>query len=153
MHKSRLLPPFVLQLRPSRLWLGLVTAVLLLSALTLACYQPALLWLLPVQCVLAWQAVRANGWWCRRPVQGIEVDATGRMRWQYADASLVVQVRDDSFIAAACCIVTVTASGRRRSILLLPDSAEAEGLRQLRVYLRWFHSGTEADPPAVLKHP
>ena len=153
MHKARLLPPFALQLRPSRRWLGLVLASLILSMALLLIYLPHWLAMIPCQCLLAWYAVRANGWWHRQRVQRIEVDGLGRMRWQRGSEVMDVLLRDDSFVSPLFVIVNVMAAGRRRSCLLLPDSADQEALRQLRVYLLWFHPDAEQAAPAVLESP
>jgi toxin CptA len=153
MRSRQLLPPFALTIRPSRYWLVLLSGLLLLSAVSVLRYVEDLWWLLPLQCVLGWLALRGNGWWWRSSLQGIAVDSLGRMHWHYADRSLVVSPADDCFISPFLIIVNVMAAGRRHSCLLLPDSAEAEALRQLRVYLLWFHAGVETDPSAVVEHP
>ncbi|WP_159878044.1 protein YgfX [Aquitalea denitrificans] len=153
MHKVRLLPPFALQLRPSRRWLGLVLASLCLSIVLLLIYLPYWSAMIPCQCLLAWFAVRANGWWNPHGVQRIEVDGLGRMRWQRDGDLAEVVLRDDSFVSPLFVIVNVMAAGRRRSCLLLPDSADHEALRQLRVYLLWFHPEAEQAAPAVLENP
>lgn len=153
MRSRQSLPPFELTIRPSRYWLGLLCSLWLLSALAVLIYVDDLWWLLPLQGVLGWLALRANGWWRRNPLQGIAVDSLGRMHWHYAERSLVVLPEDDCFISPFLIIVNVMAAGRRHSCLLLPDSAEAEALRQLRVYLLWFHAGVETNPSAVVEHP
>lgn len=153
MRSRQLLPPFALSIRPSRYWLGVLTSLLLLSAVVVLGYVDELWWLLPLQCALGCLALRANGWWRRSPLQGIAVDGLGRMHWHYADHTLAVLPRDDCFISPFLIIVNVMAAGRRHSCLLLPDSAEAEALRQLRVYLLWFHADVETDPSAVVEHP
>lgn len=153
MHRARLLPPFALQPRPSRLWLGLVLASLTLSLALVVIYMPNWLAIFPCQCLLACCALRANGWWHRQRVQRIEVDGLGRMRWQRGSEVIDVLLRDDSFVSPLFVIVNVMAAGRRRSCLLLPDSADQEALRQLRVYLLWFHPEARQAAPAVLESP
>jgi len=153
MHKARLLPPFALQLRPSRIFLILVFCVLALSAVLLMLYQPRMWALIPLQCLLGWIALRTNGWAKRQTVRRIEVDAQGRMLWLQGDRVLHVQLRDDCFVSPWFVIVNVTSAGRRHSCLLLPDSADLEALRQLRVYLLWFHPEAKRDTPAVLENP
>ncbi|PXX50555.1 protein YgfX [Aquitalea magnusonii] len=153
MRARQLLPPFALRIRPSRYWLGLLSGLLLLSAVLVLVYVADLWWLLPLQCLLGWQALRANGWWRRRPLQAIAVDGLGRMYWHYAGCALEVVPGDDCFISPFLLIVNVTAAGRRHSCLLLPDSAEAQALRQLRVYLLWFHADVATEPSAVVEHP
>jgi len=150
MHREQQIPPFVLQLRPSRYWMRLVLVILLLSVLLMPYFLSGwILLLLPVQCVLAWHALRAVGWWNPRAVQGIEVDAGGRMSWTRAGERLAVQVCDNSFISADLVLLNVRENGRKRSCLLLKDSADAEALRQLRVYLLWFHPAPENDSATV----
>lgn len=153
MHKARLLPPFALQLRPSRIFLLLVLCVLALSAVLLMLYQPRMWALLPCQFLLGWLALRANGWGNPDRVRRIEVDAHGRMQCLQGNRTVEVQLRDDCFVFPLFVIVNVTAAGRRHSCLLLPDSADQEALRQLRVYLLWFHPEAERLTPAVLENP
>lgn len=153
MRSRQLLPPFALGIRPSRYWLVLVSGLLLMSALLVLWYVADLWWLLPVQCVLGWLALHANGWWGRDRLLGITVDGVGHMHWHHADRTFEVLPRDDCFISPLFIIVNVMAAGRRHSCLLLPDSAEAQALRQLRVYLLWFHADVETDPSAVVEHP
>lgn len=153
MHKARLLPPFALQLRPSRRWLWLVLASLCVSITLLLIYLPQWFAMIPCQCVLAWYAVRANGWWNPHGVKRIEVDGLGRMRWHLGSVETEVVLRDDSFVSPLFVIVNVMAAGRRRSCLLLPDSADQDALRQLRVYLLWFYPEAEQAEPAVLENP
>ncbi len=153
MHKARLLPPFALQLRPSRIFLLLVLCVLALSAVLLMLYQPRMWALLPCQFLLGCLALRANGWGNPNRVRRIEVDAHGRMQCLQGDRTVEVQLRDDCFVSPLFVIVNVTAAGRRHSCLLLPDSADQEALRQLRVYLLWFHPEAERLTPAVLENP
>ncbi|NWK76345.1 protein YgfX [Aquitalea sp. LB_tupeE] len=153
MHKARLLPPFALQLRPSRIFLILVLCVLALSAVLLMLYQPRMWALIPLQCLLGWFALRTNGWGNSHRVLRIEVDAHGRMWWLQTDQVMQVQLRDHCFVSPLFVIVNVTAAGRHHRCLLLPDSADQEALRQLRVYLLWFHPEAERDTPAVLEKP
>ena len=153
MHKARLLPPFALQLRPSRICLCLVLGVVALSTVLLMLYQPRMWALLPCQFLLGWLALRANGWGNPQSVRRIEVDAQGRMLWLQGDQALEVRLCDDCFVSPLFVIVNVTAAGRRHSCLLLPDSADLEALRQLRVYLLWFHPEAKRDTPAVLENP
>lgn len=153
MPQARLLPPFALQLRPSRIWLRLVLASLCLSVVLLLIYLPRWAAMIPCQCLLAWLALRANGWWSPHGVQRIEVDGQGRMRWYQGRDVAEVLPRDDSFVSPLFVIVNVMAAGRRHSCLLLPDSADQAALRQLRVYLLWFHPVAAPDSPAALEGP
>jgi len=65
-----------------------------------------------------------------------------RLEWQD------VEVLDDSFVSLALVVLRYRAAGRRmRSLVLLPDSADPDDLRRLRVSLRWtrrIRSGTSS---------
>jgi toxin CptA len=65
-----------------------------------------------------------------------------------ADGSLAIRARDDDwqpaldlpqrFVSPALCVLRLARTKRLRpSLVLLPDSAEADDLRRLRVSLRW----------------
>nr|WP_199066345.1 protein YgfX [Chromobacterium sp. ASV5] len=142
------LPPFALSLRPSPCWLALVASAWLLSSLAILAHLP---WhwagLVPVEALLALWALRANGWWARdfHPCL-LQVDAYGALTLHYPDGrEEPAQVLDDSFVSPWLIVLNVKAAGRRRSVMLWPDSAAAEGRRQLRVYLLWFAAEPQAD--------
>jgi len=89
---------------------------------------------------LAWawhlaQALR-QGRGCPR---ALELDAQGTARWQDGSRQWhEAEVLDSSYVSGWLVVVNLGASGRRgRSLVLLPDCAAAEELRQLRVWLRW----------------
>ncbi|MTD33836.1 protein YgfX [Paludibacterium denitrificans] len=142
---SHQLPPFGLNLRPSRLWLALVLlAVVAFSAVVLR-YLP-LAWsaLLPLPVLLGLGCLRANGWWHgRQAVRRLEVDAAGRLTLWFGTTAVAAQVLDDSFVSPWLVVLNVKAEGRRHAVMLWPDSTDAESLRRLRVYLLWF----EGQPP------
>lgn len=49
-----------------------------------------------------------------------------------------IAVHDDSFVSAALIVLRCrTADGQAHALALLPDSADADALRRLRVWLRW----------------
>jgi hypothetical protein len=123
----------------------LVLGVLALSTVLLMLYQPRMWALLPCQFLLGWLALRANGWAIRK--------ACGVSKWMPKAACSGCKVTrplkwlcDDCFVSPLFVIVNVTAAGRRHSCLLLPDSADQEALRQLRVYLLWFHRKKSRTP-------
>ena len=56
----------------------------------------------------------------------------GRAEWSD------VEVLDDSFVSTALIVVRYRTADRQvRALTLLPDSADADTLRRLRVSLRW----------------
>jgi hypothetical protein len=56
-------------------------------------------------------------------------DGTGQ--WQEAE------ILPGSYVSGWLIVLILGAGRRRRSLVLLPDAAEAEELRRLRVWLRW----------------
>jgi toxin CptA len=126
-----------IELKPSRL-LGLLLAAMLLLALA-AVYWAAL----PraVQLALAVGAAGLAGWaWHRAsPTASLRIDPDGQLqcldvtaRWRDAD------VLGDSFVSTVLIVLRYRVPGQPvRSLALLPDSAEADALRRLRVSLRW----------------
>jgi hypothetical protein len=105
MHKARLLPPFALQLRPSRHGCGWCWQAVRLHY-PVADLPAAMVAMLPCQCVLAWYALRANGWWNPHGVKRIEVDGLGRMRWHLGSVETEVVLRDDCFVSP--CLLSST---------------------------------------------
>ncbi len=75
----------------------------------------------------------------KRAVQALELGAEGKARWQdgagqWHDA----QILASSYVSAWLVVMNLGANaGPTRSVVLLPDSAAAEDLRRLRVWLRW----------------
>ncbi|MFZ5574400.1 MAG: protein YgfX [Pseudomonadota bacterium] len=132
------------ELKPSRS-LGLLLAgmtVLAWGALGLATLP---LWArlglgigLGVLAVRAWRAVSRPG--------RLRVLADGRVqRLDATDAWEELAVCGDSFVSAALIVLRYrTADGRAHALTLLPDSADADALRRLRVSLRWA-SRTRSD--------
>jgi len=78
------------------------------------------------------------GGWRARPGARLRVAAGGRLQclddaleWRDAD------VLGDSFVSTGLIVLRYRMAGKVRTLTLLPDSAEAEDLRRLRVSLRW----------------
>ena len=126
-----------IELKPSR-WLGLLLlgmAVLALVAIGRAALP------VPVQLTLgvaviglaAWGGLRA------RLGTGLRLAADGRLQcrddtMEWRDA----EVLGDSFVSTGLIVLRYRpAGGPVRTLTLLPDSAAADGLRRLRVSLRW----------------
>lgn len=138
------LKPIAVALRPSRL-LTLVLGAVGLGAMALVWTMP-----LPValQALLMLAIVASAGdavWryaWLRAPqsIQQLEVNHKGALRclmpahdWQAA------QVLGSSTVTPWLTVLNLRLEGRRfaRHVVLLPDMAEHDTLRQLRVWLRW----------------
>ncbi|MBI5908690.1 MAG: hypothetical protein HY848_01850 [Betaproteobacteria bacterium] len=128
-------------LRPSGI---LALALTVMAGAALACARISLpdLAFLPVAAgiALAWtwhvaQALQRG----RRPLRALELRAKDSARWQ--DGSGLWQegeILPSSYASDWLVVVNLRASGRRgRSLVLLPDCAAAEELRQLRIWLRW----------------
>ena len=139
------LQPFAVAMRPSRLWLALVLASWLAYALLLLNYLPAAyLFSLPAAAFFAWRAARAGGWrrdaWLR-----VEVDPRGGLSLCSAAGCQEAMALDDSFVTPLLTVLNLRLDGRRVSLMLWPDSADAEARRRIRVYLLWFHPPQPSD--------
>ncbi|MCL5059579.1 MAG: hypothetical protein M1449_03090 [Candidatus Thermoplasmatota archaeon] len=86
--------------------------------------------------------VTGLGVWGRRrasPPASLRIAADGRLQCldgtaEWRDA----EVEDDSFVATALIVLRYRMAGQHvRTLTLLPDSADADDLRRLRVSLRW----------------
>jgi toxin CptA len=126
-----------IELRPSRQLAVLQVGVLLLALV--AVVQAAM----PAGLKLA-AALGLVGLWLRerrrRPHPGtLRLAADGRLQAvDDAAAWRDVEVLGDSFVAPALIVLRYRIPGQpARSLALLPDSADAESLRRLRVSLRW----------------
>ena len=75
----------------------------------------------------------------RRAVRALAIAPKGDVRWQdgagrWAEAAIGA----GSFVSSWLVVVTLATAGHgSRALVLLPDCAAAEELRQLRVWLRW----------------
>lgn len=145
MGRRQRLEPFGFELRPSRLWLVLVAAAGAGLSLTVIRYLPtAWLALSPLAVLLAWWALRADGWFEARRFRRLEVDGLGRLSL-LGESALPARVLDDCFVTPWLTVLNVRIDGRRRSLMLWPDSALADGRRQLRAYLLWFQAADKTD--------
>jgi toxin CptA len=133
-----------IELKPSRL-LGLLLlggVALALVALDLADIPAT------AALVLGTAVVGLGVWGWRRaaPRVNLRIAADGRLQCladstEWRDA----EVLDDSFVSTGLIVVRCrTADGPVRTLTLLPDSADADDLRRLRVSLRWA-SRTRSD--------
>jgi toxin CptA len=80
-----------------------------------------------------------------RPGARLRVAADGRLQClddatEWRDAAVL----GDSFVSTGLIVLRYRMAGKVRTLTLLPDSAEAEDLRRLRVSLRWA-SRTRSD--------
>lgn len=128
-------------LRPSRI---LALALTVMAGAGLACAWISLpdLAFLPVAAgiALAWawhlaQALQRG----RRSLRVLELGAKGSARWQDGSRQWHEdEILPSSYVSSWLVVVNLGAGGRRgRSLVLLPDCAAAEELRQLRIWLRW----------------
>lgn len=73
-------------------------------------------------------------------VTHLSLAQTSKLQLTYKDGTQAeVRVLESSFVSPYLTALNLqeVETGRRLSILLLPDSAESNGFRQLRVWLRW----------------
>ncbi|MBU1223217.1 MAG: hypothetical protein KKA22_12305 [Gammaproteobacteria bacterium] len=82
--------------------------------------------------LVAWGGQRA------RPRTRLRIAADGRLQcldeaMEWRDA----EVLGDSFVSTGLIVLRYRMTGQVRSLTLLPDSADADDLRRLRVALRW----------------
>jgi toxin CptA len=79
------------------------------------------------------------GWRQAAPMTRLRIAADGRLqslddRAEWCD----VEVLDDSFVSPRLIVLRYRAADRRvHALTLLPDSADADSLRRLRMSLRW----------------
>jgi len=125
-----------IELKPSRR-LGLLLrgmAALALLAVGLAALP------VPVRLTLGVIVIGLAVWGERRSRPGarLRVAADGRLQcldeaMEWRDAAVL----GDSFVSTGLIVLRYRMAGKVRTLTLLPDSAEAEDLRRLRVSLRW----------------
>jgi len=114
----------LLPLAPPPLWSKLALAVLLLSSLLYYLRRDA--WLqLPASCI------------------GLVLEGNGAILLRRDGVRLPCEILHDSLVMPYLTVLNVLPQGARfaRSVVVLPDSLEAESFRQLRVWLKW---GTQA---------
>ncbi len=136
-------PNVLLELNPSRQWralcLGLLAVVCLLLPLSGAAKSVQCLVLAgTVLAVLV--ALRENGWVGGRPPPAVSHGPDGwRLREQVASDWRATRLRTDYLVTGWLVILRFQEpAGRARSVLVLPDMADPEGLRRLRMVLRWW---------------
>jgi toxin CptA len=126
-----------IELKPSRR-LGLLLAGMLLLALV-AGYRAALPAGLQVALGAAMTGWAALGWRRLSPTAGLRIAGDGRLQGlddtgEWRDA----EVLGDSFVSTVLIVLRYRiGSSQARCLTLLPDSADADDLRRLRVSLRW----------------
>jgi toxin CptA len=145
--------PTQIEFQPSRQLRALVAAmsVLALGAIALASLPSA------VRLVLAGvllASVVAGLHRLRQPLPRLRLAANGQILIGLGDDRRATEVLPSSFVAPALCVLRLrTDDGRIYSLTLLPDSADADALRRLRVSLRWVGPASRtrsgrADPDA-----
>ncbi len=126
-----------IELKPSRR-LGLLLAgmlLLALAAISLAALPGSLQWMLG----LVATGLSVRGWRGSAPIARLRIAADGRLQClddvaEWRDAEIL----GDSFVSTALIVMRLRMADRRvLTLVLLPDSADAETLRRLRVSLRW----------------
>ncbi|MFO1234227.1 MAG: protein YgfX [Rivihabitans pingtungensis] len=136
--------PFVAPLRRSpRLLAALLAAYaaawLAISQLPLA---PALL-AVALSGLALWRGLRQQGW-LGAPLPQLEVSARGELIAHWPSHAEQVGVRADSLALPWLIVLKLNTQRGRLALLLTVDSAPADALRRLRVYLRWAQPTTVA---------
>lgn len=126
-----------IELKPSRL-LGLLLAGMLalaLIAVQLAALPGAVRWTLGI----AAAGLSGWGWWRARGLETLRIDRDGQLQCRDREGAWrEVEVLGDSLVSAVLIVLRYrTTAGQVRSLVLLPDSADSDALRRLRVTLRW----------------
>ena len=127
-----------IELKPSR-WLGLLLlgmAALALAAIALAALPAT------IRLVLAVGVIGLVAWRWRRARSACDLRIKGDGRLQCRDGQgewRDIEVLGDTLVSTALVVLRyrIAASDGVRSLVLLPDSADADDLRRLRVSLRW----------------
>jgi toxin CptA len=125
-----------IELKPSRR-LGLLLIGMLLLALS-AIAQAALPTEAKIALAVGAFALGWRAWISARPRERLRLASEGRL--QYYDGGEAwrdVDVRGESFVSPVLIVLRYEAGDEVRTLTLLPDSADAEVLRRLRVSLRW----------------
>jgi len=144
MTAPRRLPPLRIELRPSFLLAGVLGGGHLLAMVAAAVALRDLELVLPACATLAvhgWLAVRRHAL-LRHPRSIValelssEVDCTARRR---DHATFRCRVSSSSYLTHVLIVLTLVRDGGLlpARIVVMPDSSSADGLRRLRVRLRW----------------
>lgn len=136
--------PIHLNLQPSILLASIIGFVVLMMSLVLI-FLPlsaAFKWPLLVLIVIASiHSIRRYALLTSATaVTHLSLAQTSKLQLTYKDGTQAeVRVLESSFVSPYLTALNLqeVETGRRLSILLLPDSAESNGFRQLRVWLRW----------------
>ncbi len=131
-------------LRPFRVTLRRSRLALLLFCLLAASFALALLYwhgpwlLLLVDLALLLACLQNEGWLAnrRRPLC-LDVSASGVLSAVFADGCELWLLDGNSRSSPWLSVVMAHAGSQKRRLTLWPDSADADGLRKLRVFLRW----------------
>jgi toxin CptA len=130
-----------IELKPSRLLglLGLLLAAMLLLALV-AIYFAALPDSLRLALGGAVAGLAGWGWWRMPPMASLRLGADGKLQCQDDTAAWRdLEVLGDSFVSTVLIVLRYRIPGQPvRVLTLLPDSADADDLRRLRMSLRWI---------------
>lgn len=142
------LTPFSLTPIRSRYALAMLLAVLALAMQAAWHVPPAGLLAAPLLLWPLWRAARQSGW-LGAALPELAVTARGELILQHAGYAEAVSVAADSYVSPWLVVLQLDTLHGRQTLLLTVDSAPADALRRLRVYLRWRiapHCGASAHP-------
>jgi len=136
--------PIHLNLQPSILLATIIGFVVLIMSIILILLplNPAFKWpLLALMAIASVYSIRRYALLTSAiSVTHLSLTQTSKLQLIYKNAKQAeVRVLESSFVSPYLTALNLQEieTGRRLSILLLPDSAEPNGFRQLRVWLRW----------------
>ncbi|MGL6071351.1 protein YgfX [Craterilacuibacter sp.] len=136
------LRPFRVALRPSRLALALSCLFALWLALTVLLWG-APSWVLVLDGLLLCAILQREGWLpSRQRPRHLDVSLSGVLSADFADGTQTLSLSGRSWVTPWLCVLIARTHTRRVLLPLWPDSADADALRKLRVYLRW-----QPEPP------
>lgn len=141
-------PAFAVPLRPSRLLRQLVGVSLLLAVWAGAhAFESAGLAGYAVLAMaaagLALRSLQPGG---RGAASGLAVDARGELWLEEAGCACQVVRLPGGLVSPWLTVLRLQTGECRRLLVLLPDSASSDSLRQLRVYLDWYRPRAVAAP-------
>lgn len=137
--------PVPLQINPVSKWRrGFLLLIFLLAEITcIACISMQALWVIGLLAILP--IILIFYWRQPEPVQGLIAQASGEIELQNRQGERqFMQLLPSTVVTPLLIILHLKGTGRRQSVVLWPDSASAESLRQWRVWLRWIWPSLQA---------
>ncbi len=150
----------VIQLKPSRLLLGLLSCVSIISCIILAQLPvlPVIKWLL-ITTVMVWTVylvLRDVLLYLPQSWQSLEVNSLGQLKLTNKQGrQFTLELARTTFIHSFMIILNLKRgflSIGLPPVLLITDKENAESLRKLRIWLRWWQHHHETDSVDTLEN-